>query len=107
MFYAEQSCRQNQTTVKASSAQISVEIHLQLQNGRVITFMQPDMVSLFNLPSPDIIEVGSDTFTLRAQKELQNNGGKVGIFPNTMQGINSTPSTGGTLITTQGTTVLP
>ena len=97
----------NATTVKASSAQISVEIQLQLQNGRVITFMQPDMVSLFNLPSPDIIEVGSDTFTQRAQKELQNNSGVVGMFPNTMKGIGSSnPTTGGTLITTQGATVL-
>ena len=83
-------------TVQANSAKVNVQIQLQLKDGTVLTMNQPDMVTLFNLPVRDIVTIGNDTFLYKAQKELKNNGGIVGMFPGTMNGVTppSTSSTG-------------
>ncbi len=93
---------------QAAGAKVNVEIQLQLKNGTVLATNVPDMATLWNLPPRFLIGISQDTFTLKVQKELANNGGQVGIFPGTFVGTQppNTSSTG-TISTAPTAPVMP
>jgi len=62
-------------TAQADGAHIAVTVSLTLQDGQVVTWTQPDMVTVFNFPTWYLAQVVSNNLLQAAQKKLQENGG--------------------------------